>query len=324
MANITFDAALIKKAERWLFLLVGLSVAATLVGVYLTGKKSIVEHLQDFPTAAVGWLLLATVVESILRFWRYHTAGKALGLNVPFWRMMYYYTVGYALIPTPGKVGTAIRLWMLKQHHNLPYGRTAPLLVMDLISDAIAMCGLGALSLAVLGTPALKGLGWVVLIALVVGITMTLVTPHVFQGLVGVFYRLGGKRKPRLFAKIRKIIRATSKVLGWQLLLITTAQSFVGWALVGAAVGYLLTALGTPMGIAEGSATVALGTMGGFLSMMPAGVGGAEAAMGFLLYQFGTSTSTALLAVILIRLCVTWSAVAIGLVLLPYALRSKK
>jgi uncharacterized protein (TIRG00374 family) len=322
MAPLRFDLTLLKRAERWIFALVGITVLVMLVGTFLTTRQSLADHLYNFPYMAVWWLFLATWVESLLRFWRYHTAAVALGLRVPFWRMMYYYTVGYALIPTPGKVGTAIRLWLLKINHGLPYTRTAPLLAMDFVSDSIALCGLAALALAILDNPTLQSLGWLVGLALLVGTTATLVAPKLLEGVVGQLYVWGGRRRARLFAKIRQLIRHTSRVLGPKVLLVTTAQSFVGWALVGLAIGHLLTALGTPMGIVEGTITITLGTMGGFLTMMPAGVGGAEAAMGFLLSQFGAPLATVVLAVAIIRLIVLWLTVLVGLALLPFALRS--
>lgn len=322
MPPLRFDLTLLKRAERWIFALVGITVLVTLAATFLTTKQSLLDHLYNFPYAAVWWLMTATAFESLIRFWRYHTAARALGLRVPFWRMMYYYTVGYALIPTPGKVGTAIRLWLLKVNHNLPYTRTVPLLAMDLVSDSIALCALAALGLAILDNPTLQSLGWLVGLALGAGLVATLVAPQVLMKLVGQLYVLGGRRKPRLFGRLRQLIRHTSRVLGWRVLAVTSAQSFVGWAAVGLAIGHLLTALGTPMGMAEGSVTISLGTMGGFLTMMPAGVGGAEAAMSFLLSSFGAPLATVVLAVALIRLVVLWLTVLLGLALLPFALRS--
>ncbi len=321
MAPLRFDLALLKRAERWILALVGLTVLAMLVGTVLTTKQSLIDHLYNFPYGAVWWLFVATLVESLLRFWRYHTAGNALGLRVPFWRMMYYYTVGYALLPTPGKVGTAIRLWLLKINHQLPYTRTAPLLAMDLISDSIALCALAAIGLAIVGNPLLQGLGWLVGLALVVGVVATLLAPQMLFRLVGMLYALGGHKKARFFARLRQLIRHSSRVLGWRVLCLTTAQSFVGWALVGLAVGHLVSGLGTPLNMAGGTVVISLGTMGGFLSMMPAGVGGAEAAMGFLLSTMGAPLTTVVLAVAIIRLIVLWLTVLIGLGLLPFALR---
>jgi uncharacterized membrane protein YbhN (UPF0104 family) len=325
MARFVFNPALRRTAMRWVIGLVSLTVLVTLVTTILTSKKSLMEHLYDFPTQAVLWLLLATIVESVLRFWRYHTAAHALQLNVPLHRMAYYYTVGYALLPTPGKVGTAIRIWLLKEYHGLPYTRTAPLLAMDLVSDSLALCGLAVMGLMVIGFYLGDGYGlqamtWLVGVAFMVGLLITLVAPQLLVRLINALYLAMGRRRPRLFARTRRLLRQTTRVLGWRVLLLTTTQSMVGWALVGWAIGHLVSELGVPLSMAQGSVVVSLGTMGGFLSMMPAGVGGAEATMVFLLTQFGAELSVAVLATALIRLFVVWVTVGAGLILLPFAL----
>lgn len=321
MAKMQFNRGVLKRAERWIFALVALTILATFVGVVSTSSKSFTEHWATFPWAAVGWLALATVVESVLRFWRYQTTCKALGLPIPFWRLMYYYTVGYALLPTPGKVGTIIRIWLIKVYHNIGYDRTAPLIVMDLISDAIGMLALGALGLLLLDNVTLKAMGWLILAGLVASLVALSVAPWVLEKVIGVLYRAGGRHRARLFARLRKILHNCAG-LGGRVLFITVAQSFVGWAIVGIAVGHLVTELGVPFGMVEGTIVITVGTMGGFLSMMPAGVGGAEATMGFLLAQFGVPLATIVIAVALIRLFVLWLSVVIGLICLPFALRN--
>ncbi|MFN7610603.1 MAG: YbhN family protein [bacterium] len=320
MAKMHFSGGVIRNAERWVIGLVALTIVLTLLGVAATSSQSFAEHWATFPWGAVGILAAATVVESVLRFWRYHTSCKALGLSIPFWRLMYYYTVGYALLPTPGKVGTVIRLWLLQAYHGIPYRRSAPLMVMDFVSDAIAMLALGGLALMVVDHPTMQNLGWVVMIALGLGVMAVVVAPWVLEAMVGALYVAAGKRRARLFSRLRGVVRGSAK-LGGRILFITSTQCFVGWALVGAAVAHLLTAMGAPLTMAEGSIVVGIGTMGGFLSMMPAGVGGAEATMGFLLAQFGVPLATIVIAVALIRLCGLWLTVLVGLVLVPFALR---
>lgn len=320
--RLAFSANLLKKAERWVILLIGLTVAATVVVTLFVGSGSLVRNLTHIPGRALLWLALATLVESFLRFWRYHIAGQALGLKVPFWRMMYYYTVGYALIPTPGKVGTAIRLWLLKQYHRLPYRRTAPLMVMDLVSDSLAMCLLASLALLVLNDARLVALGFILAAGLAAGIVGTLVAPRLLVTCVKILYRFAGRRKPRFFARLLQLVGTTSHVLGWQTLLTTTALSAAGWGLVGIAIGNLVTQFGLePLSAAAGILSITLSTMGGFLTMMPAGVGGAEVTMAGLFTLFGVPLGLAVLATALVRLIVLWATVLVGLALLPFALR---
>jgi uncharacterized protein (TIRG00374 family) len=319
--KIAFNPALLKKAERWVIALIGLTVAAT-VGISLFASgDGLIHNLAKTPWWAVFWLLVATVVESLLRFWRYHVAAKALGLKVPFGRMMFYYTVGYGLIPTPGKVGTAIRVWLLKQYHGLPYSRTAPLLVMDLVSDSLAMFALASFSLLVLDDPRLKTLGIILFTALVFCTAAALFAPRYLNLCLKMLYSLTGKRKARLFARLLMLFGTTARVLGAKTLATTTALSAAGWGIVGIAIGHLVTQYGVPLGAAEGTLAITLATMGGFLTMMPAGVGGAEVTMASLFTLFAVPFGLAVLVTAIVRFIVLWLTVLVGLALLPIALR---
>ncbi|TKW61963.1 MAG: flippase-like domain-containing protein [Blastochloris viridis] len=320
--KIAFSPALVKKAERYVIGLIGLTVAVTLVVTLMAGRESLGTSISSISPSAIAWLLGLTLFESTVRFYRYDIAARALGLNVPFWRLMYYYTVGYGLLPTPGKVGVAIRLWLLKQYHGLPYSRTTPLLIMDFITDALAMASLAAFSLLLIDDPRLNTIGWVLGIGLALGLSGVLLAPRYMEGFVKMGYAMSGHRKPRTFARLLTLVRTTSQVLGIKLLFSTWALSFVGWATIGIGIAFLMQGFGhTHFGATEGSLIISLATMGGFITMMPAGVGGAEVTMAGLFTMFGVPFAQAVLATALVRLIVLWSTVLIGLGLLPIALR---
>lgn len=321
--KLTFSPVLVKKAERWVIALIGLTVAVTFVVTLLAGRDSFTASLSAISPSAVAWLVGLTLFESTVRFYRYDIAARALGLKVPFWRLMFYYTVGYGLLPTPGKVGVAIRLWLLKQYHAIPYSRSTPLLIMDFITDALAMASLAAFSLLLIDDPRLNTIGYILAAGLALGLTGVLLAPRYMASCVKLGYAMAGKRKPRTFARLLTLVRTTSQVLGVKLLFSATALSFVGWATIGIGIALLMQGFGHSQFTAtEGSLIISLATMGGFLTMMPAGVGGAEVTMAGLFTMFGVPFAQAVLATALVRLVVLWSTVLVGLSLLPLALRN--
>ncbi|MBI1308402.1 MAG: flippase-like domain-containing protein [Proteobacteria bacterium] len=322
MKKNRFSAENLKKAERWIIVLIALTVGITLLVTVLASKKSLGDDLYDLPLGAIGWLVLATLFENLPRFWRYHLAGKTLKLGVPWHRMLYYHTVGYGLIPTPGKVGVVIRLWLLKQYHKLPYQRTAPLLVMDLISDSIAMFGLATAALLVIDDPRLKLLGFVMGLALAGSLVLTLGAPRYLRIFIKLAYRLTGRRFKKLFARLLGIIHTARDVLGWQVIVTTTVLSLVAWLPVCWAIANLLSAMGYPLTMAEGTLALTLSTIGGFLTMLPAGVGGTEVTMAGIFTLFAVPLAEAVLATAIIRLIILWMVVLIGLALLPFAMRN--
>lgn len=319
----TFSPQQVKKAERWIILLIGATVAVTVIATLVTSGRSLFANLASIPGHALLWLALATLAANLLRFWRYQIAAQALHLHVPAIRMLYYYTVGYALIPTPGKLGTAIRLWLLKHYHNLPYHRTAPLLVMDFLTDAIATFALASFALLVGGDSRLATVGIILALGLAAGIAGTLLAPRLLMHCLKLLYWLTGRRKARLFARLRRLILTTANVLGARMLLATTTLSLAAWAILGVAIAHLVNGFGQQqISAAAGALSITLSNIGGIITMMPAGVGGAEVTMAGIFKLFGVPLGLAVLATALTRLIVMWSTVLIGLALLPFALRN--
>jgi hypothetical protein len=70
---------------------------------------------------------------------------------VPPLRNGLYYVAGFAFAVTPGKLGEVVRLWLLRRHHGAPYERTAGVLLLDRVTDAlplVALCLPGAAGFA--------------------------------------------------------------------------------------------------------------------------------------------------------------------------------
>jgi uncharacterized protein (TIRG00374 family) len=217
----------------------------------------------------------------------------------------------------------AIRLWLLRQYHNLPYRRTAPLMVMDLISDAIAMLALVSLSLLLVQDSRLQTLGLICGIALVVSLAMALIAPRFMVKMVKLLYAITGRRKRRLFAKILGMVRTMAQVFGQRVMLTAIGLSFLAWGLYGVAVAYLINGFGFPdFSIAAGTLAINLSNIGGFLSLMPAGIGGAEVSMGGTFSLFDIPIGTIVLATVIIRIIDVWLPVILGFILLPIALRN--
>ena len=319
-----FTAASLHKAERLaVWLIVGV-VAATVVATLATSRHDLLENLSATPWMAVFWLFVATVVENMMRFWRYPIALRGLGIRVPLKPFALYYVAGFGLIPTPGKLGIAIRLWFLKQYHNLPYKRTAPVLIMDFIADGIGLCALTALVCLLAADPRFKAIGLLTGAGLVAGTAATLMAPKLMGRILRIAYVLVGKRSPRSFARMLMLIRTVSKVLGWKVLAATSFLSFAGWGVVGMAVGELMKGFGMATGNAlSGTLVISLSNIGGFLTMMPAGVGGAEVSMMGMFAAFGMPLALAVLATGIARIVTLWLSVILGLAVLPVALHHR-
>ena len=104
--------------------------------------------VQAVPPRIVPVLLGMSLLNYALRGARWLLFSRAIGLRVPATANALYYVAGFAMTTTPGKLGEAVRLYLLNRFHNCPYDRTAALLVADRLSDGVATALVVALTAA--------------------------------------------------------------------------------------------------------------------------------------------------------------------------------
>lgn len=96
--------------------------------------------------------------------------------------------------------------------------------------------------------------------------------------------------------------------------------SAIAWGMEAISLYVILDALGLPVTLLQANFVYCFSTILGAISMLPGGIGGTEAGMIGLLKFMGISYSSALPAVILIRLCTLWFAVLVGLGFMTFML----
>ena len=174
------------------------------------GLEEVWHRMLTLNPMALAGLLGLSLVNYLMRAWRWYIYSQHLDIQVSRRRTGLYYFAGFAMTTTPGKLGEALRLWFLERCHGYRYERTAPLLLGDRMGDAVAivllcLAGISAFGAAyVTGTLIAAG---VLLVAL-----LMLLRPHVPLRAVLLVYGMVG-RWPRLFGAARGVVRKTSRLL---------------------------------------------------------------------------------------------------------------
>jgi uncharacterized protein (TIRG00374 family) len=290
--------------------LAGIAVAAL-----SSGGNTAWHTLKTVPPDILPVLLLLSATNYAARAARWLLFTAALGLDVPPARNALYYVAGFAMTTTPGKLGEALRLWLMHRAHATPYDRSAALLIADRLSDAVAVAAVVAITVGWFAHYV-----WMAAVAiLVVGaITAIALRPALLLLLTDTAYRRL-RRWPRAFVGIRRAIRAlhtlgSPRVFGAALLLGT-----LGWCAEAASFSLLLQALHASINQLAAAFIFAFGVMVGAVSIIPGGLGSTEATMLGLLATQGVAFPVALVATAIIRLTTLWFAVALGLLALPIA-----
>ncbi len=288
------------------------------LGSIWAGAGRVWGHITNLPALLIVGMLALSLFNYGMRAWRWQWFCDGLGLHVPWARNALYFVAGFALTTSPGKAGEAIRLWFLQRCHGYAYERAAPMFIGDRLSDSLAI-----LLLCLAGVGAFAGYAiYAGIVAVLVFIAIVLLArPAPLLGLVAWGWVLLGRKRPRLFARIRFAIRGTRAILSPRLFGLGLLMALAGWIAEVYAFQWLLRELGTEITLQQAMFVFCFAMIAGTIAMLPGGLGGTEATMLALLTLIGVPLDQAVAATAVIRLATLWFATGLGLVALPAALK---
>ncbi|HHB80912.1 MAG TPA: flippase-like domain-containing protein [Aliiroseovarius sp.] len=298
-----------------LIALIGLLLVGLIGAIGATGWAEVWAQVRRISLGQFALLLALSMVNYLTRALRWHLFARKLGLRTGLAQDMRHFLGGFAMSVTPGRVGELVRMRWIRRETGWSFGRTAPLMLADRASDLAAMGVLLGLMLIL----APKGIAFGAPVAGVALFGAFVVTrPELLDGLARLGYRLTG-RLGRLFVSIRRAARSLATFSAPGMLSAVAVLGAMGWMAEGVAFHLLLVWMGADVGLAKATAIFIFSALAGGLTGAPGGVGGAEAAMVALLALEGVPMEISLPATAIIRLTTLWFAIAIGLIVFPWA-----
>jgi uncharacterized protein (TIRG00374 family) len=303
-----------------------LGVAAG-VAVYVgfsvwAGSRSVGQALASFAwSAALAGLGLA-LANYLVRFLRWQYYLRVLGLDVPVGESFLVFLGGFALTVTPGKLGEAIKAFLLRETRGIPAARTAPIVIAERFTDLLGLLlltGVGVFSFDVDRRFLAAG-------AALIGAGLLVVSVESIARLaLRVAARVPGVRA---FApKLEEFYLSTAALLRPGPLVIAVLIAMVAWACECLAFWLIVRGFpGASVALRAAVFIYATMTVAGALSFLPGGLGVTELGMLELLGKLGTGTgrSVAAAATFITRACTLWFAVLVGLgALLIFARRTR-
>ncbi len=305
-------------SRRWLWLLI--VVVIGIAALSMVGDvRGLGDRLADFGWWALGAALALALGNYAMRFVRWHLYLRHQQVRVPLASSAIVFGAGLSLSITPAKLGELVKSYLLREMHDVPAPRTAPIVVAERVTDLIALLVLALIGVAAYGVEPTLVIAAAGVVAL--GLVM-LAWPRPTHALIDLVTR------PRRLARLREPLHETLRGLGalCRPLPLTIATLIavpawglecIGFAVICNAFGGAHVDLGLAMVIYAGT------TIAGALSFLPGGLGVTEGAMTLALVKGAAKLdpSTAIAATLLTRLATLWFAVVIGLAFLALARR---
>ena len=281
--------------------------------------RQLASALRDFAWWLTAPILVLTLANYALRFVKWELYLRRLAVPaLPRVTNALIFLTGFSMSLTPGKVGELIKCVFLRRLTGTPMNRTSAVVAVERLTDGLAMLVLAGVGLtqfaygrALLGAAALGGL---VLVAL-------LRRPHLLASLLARVepWPIIGPRVEHAVA----FVHASAELLGARLLATAVGLGVVSWAGECAALFLVLVGLGLDPSwhlLVVATFVLAVSSIVGALSMLPGGLGIADASVaGMLLLLLPgdvMTRSTAVAATLLIRFATLWFGVIIGVIAL--------
>ena len=289
-------------------LALGLGVAVYLILAVLTGFEDLREAFGQFRWSLLPAILGLVFVSYIGRFVRWLYYLRVLNVSVPLKENAAIFAAGLSMTISPGKLGEVLKSVFVRQVVGTPVARTAPTVIAERVTDGTGMVLWGLLgALAFSFGP---------------GVLLVFLAFTVF-GIVVLRSKRLSLLAERVLVKVPVLNRfapylgdfhgATSELLGVRALIVGSIVSFVSWGFEITAVYLCAVGIGAEVPFLMVVFIFAVSSIVGVASMLPGGIGSAEA---FLAGQFialaGLASGLAAALTIVIRLATLWFAIALG------------
>ena len=292
--------------KKWLLL------AVLTVGVFvaLVGYGDFDGTIDEIGNLPISYLLAGlglALSNYLLRFLRWAFYLKVLKIEAPVDISALVFLSGLAMSITPGKAGELVKCYLLNSKTQVPVSRSAPVVVMERLTDVISVIILGLTGFVLLPVPVIVVLA-VALVVSVIGLMFAL-SRHAL--------RLTGLP---ILSKWSELLRDSQEgfkeLAAPRVMVVGVAIGAVAWFAEGLALWVILRGIGSEIDLVRALPIYAAATLVGAVTALPGGLVGTEGSMLAFLQQSGVTRAGASAGTVLIRLVTLWFAVLVGLLAL--------
>ena len=293
-----------KSSKVWLIILFAVAVYL-LMGIYADFRK-LASTLKDFRWAFLLLLFALTTTNYLLRFIKWDFFLKRAGVYLNLKDNLFVFFSGLAMIITPGKIGEIWKGWLIKDINGEELSKTVPVVIVERITDV-----LGLAILSIFGVLYYKQGVYLILVLLLL---FLLFFAAVKSRTASTWIISKLETKMGKYAENIKTMHKTFEAT-------MESKGLIGMSLLSAfawffeCLGMYIVILGfkESLNITLATFIFSFASLAGAVSMIPGGLGVAEATISGLLQFFGSAPATSVGIAIIIRLGTLWYGAIMGM-----------
>lgn len=295
-----------KSRGVWLIVLFAVFVYL-LLAIYADFER-LIYVMKNFRWAYLLALFALTTTNYLFRFLKWDFFLKRAGVYLNLKDNLFVFFSGLAMIITPGKIGEIWKGWLIKDMNSEELSKTVPVVIVERITDV-----LGLAILALFGVLYYKqGIYLILLLFLLFSIFFAIIKSKTTSNwiLLKLETKMGNYTKN--VKTMHRTFEATMEPKG---LIGMSILSAFAWFFE--CLGFYLVIIGFKETIALTLATFifSFASLAGAVSMIPGGLGVAEATISGLLQFFGVTTATSVGIALIVRFGTLWYGAILGIII---------
>ena len=299
-----------ERLKKNFVLALGLGVVAYLVLAVLADSEDLGAALGGFRWSLVPVIFGVVTLSYVVRFVRWSYYLRLLGATMPLRPNVAIFVAGLSMTISPGKLGEVLKSVFIRQVNGAPIARTAPAVVAERATD-----GTGMIAWGLMGALAFSfGLQALLLFLAIAAAGIAVLRSKRLSLLAErVLLKLPLLRS--LAPHLGEFHGASNELLAARPLIVGTLISFLSWGLEILAVYLCAVGIGAEVPFLVVVFVFVVGSFAGAFSMLPGGIGAAEAGMyGLFVGVAGLSAGVAAGLTLAIRLATLWFATLLGVI----------
>lgn len=292
-----------EKNKVWIIII--FSVALYLImGIYADFGRLIIS-LEGFNWLFIPLMLIVVTISYFIRFLKWNFFLRHVGVHLKIKDNLFVFFSGLAMIITPAKAGEIWKGWLIKEINGESLNKTIPVVIVDRMTDVI-----GLVILSITGVIYYESSAYLIIIIMAIFISFVAIirseraSERLIKLMEGQAKKYGGD--------VRHMHQTFQKTIETKYLVGMSFLSMLAWFLECLALFLIINGFQQSLNILLSTFIFSFASLAGAVSMIPGGLGVAEATISGLLVFFGLNPSAAVGVAIVVRFGTLWYGAVLG------------
>ncbi len=291
------------KGKFWLIILFAV-VVYLIMGIY-ANFGNLLLALEKFNWIYLPLMIILVTLAYFVRFIKWNFFLRNVDVYLPLKQNLFVFFSGLSMTITPAKAGEIWKGWLIREINGENLSNTVPVVIVDRVTDVI-----GLIILSLTGILYYKSGIYVLLILVILfaAFIIAIKSETISNRLISILETRAG----RYSGDIKDMHETFKRSLASKYLVGMSLLAVLAWFLECLSIFFVIQGFGQSISLVLSVFLYSFASIVGAVSLIPGGLGVAEATLSGLLVIFGFSSSIAVGAALIIRLGTLWYGAILG------------